>query len=206
MNARRNRGFTLIELIVVLAILGAVTSLGVVTFGQINIAWNETRDRTELDARAEYALDQIRQDIAAIVSPALTGAPLTTTDNTLTDAAFPGAELASDSLLIPLRGMSPAGEEVLAAVRYEVQARDGRRVLTRTQKGLYGEETGAEPVNVAPGVVHFDVQCAGPEDDWREAWTEASLPRSVRVSLVLANPERPERQVARAAVFTVTVR
>ncbi|MFO7976062.1 MAG: type II secretion system protein [Candidatus Hydrogenedentota bacterium] len=205
MDVRRNRGFTLVELILVIAILGVLTTMGVVTFGRINNLWAQARSRTELDARAEYALEQIGQDVAGFVSPGLTGAPLQGKNNVSSDAAFPGAELASDRLIIPVRGSTPAGGEVLAGVEYAVQAEGGERILRRARMGLYGETTEAKPVTVVAGVVHFNVQYAGEKEEWRDAWDSVQPPSAVRVSLVLAEPERPERQVVREATFPVRV-
>ena len=108
MDARRNRGFTLVELILVIAILGVLSTIGVVMFGRINNLWTQTRNKTELDARAEYALEQVRQDIAAFVSPALTGAPLQGVDSVASDPAFPVVKLASDSLLDMVRMIGQA--------------------------------------------------------------------------------------------------
>ncbi len=205
MNARRTRGFTLVELILVIAILGVLTTMGVVMFGRINHEWTVVKNRTELDATAEYAFGQIRQDLAAFVSPSLTGAPLQGADATSTGAAFPGQQLASDSLVIPLRGTSPEGDDVLAAAKYDVQVLGGTRTLTRSRAGLYGEEVPGEPVTVAPGVVHFNVQFLDAEGNWQDSWDSASPPSAVRVSLVVANPDRPERQVARETQFAVRV-
>ena len=189
MHARTTQGFTLVELILVIAILGILTTMGVVMFGRINNAWTLTRNRTELDAKAEYALDQIRQDLTDLVSPALTGAPLQGADAAVPDAAFPGANAASDTLIIPIRGETPAG---------------AARVLTRTQTGLYGEtQETAPPATVAEGVAQFNVQFLGPDAQWLDAWETAAPPAAVRVSLVVANPDRPERQVARETVFAV---
>ncbi|HOD51024.1 MAG TPA: type II secretion system protein [Candidatus Hydrogenedentes bacterium] len=205
MDARRNRGFTLVELILVIAILGVLSTIGVVMFGRINNLWTQTRNKTELDARAEYALEQVRQDIAAFVSPALTGAPLQGVDSVASDPAFPGVKLASDSLLIPIRGTTPAGGEVLAAVKYAVVAESGTRILTRAPMGLYGEAGEAKSTEVTEGVAQFNVQYAGPEGQWQDAWDGAQPPSAVRVSLVVAEPGRPERQVAREAIFAVHV-
>jgi prepilin-type N-terminal cleavage/methylation domain-containing protein len=205
MDARRNRGFTLVELIFVIAILGVLTTMGVVMFGLVNNLWAQTRARTELDARAEYALEQIRQDMAAFVSPALTGAPLQGRDNAMTDPAFPGVQLASDSLLVPMRGLTATGGEVLAAAQYAVKSEGGERTLMRTPMGLYGEPAKAKPVTVVPGVVHFNVQYGGAEEKWQDNWDSVQSPSAVRVSLVLAEPERPERQAAREAIFAVRV-
>ncbi len=204
MHARTTQGFTLVELILVIAILGILTTMGVVMFGRINNAWTLTRNRTELDAKAEYALDQIRQDLTDLVSPALTGAPLQGADAAVPDAAFPGANAASDTLIIPIRGETPAGAEMLAAAKYAVQAAGGARVLTRTQTGLYGEtQETVPPATVAEGVAQFNVQFLGPDGQWLDAWETAAPPAAVRVSLVVANPDRPERQVARETVFAV---
>jgi hypothetical protein len=173
-------------------------------FGRLTNAWTLTRNRTELDATAEYALKQIRQDLTDLVSPALTGAPLQGTDASVPDAAFPGANAASDTLIIPLRGKTSAGSETLAAVKYAVQDMGGARVLTRTQTGLYGgTQDNLAAIKVADGVAQFNVQFLGPEGQWRDAWETAATPAAVRVSLVVANPDRPERQVARETVFAV---
>ena len=205
MEARRNRGFTLVELILVIAILGVVTTMGVVTLGLINEKWKQVQTRTELDAVAEYALGQVRQDMAAFVSPSLTGAPLQGMNSETADAAYPGTQLATDRLVIPTRGATPEGGEVLAAVKYAVENPEGARVLTRTRTGLYGDPTQAQPVNVAEGMVHFNVQFKDPEGQWQDAWDSVSPPLAVRVSLVVADTDRPERQVARVAEFAVRV-
>ena len=159
MHARTTQGFTLVELILVIAILGILTTMGVVMFGRINNAWTLTRNRTELDAKAEYALDQIRQDLTDLVSPALTGAPLQGADAAVPDAAFPGANAASDT---SPSGARPGGRQMLAAANTPFRPRAAPACDTH-QTGVRRNPETAPPATVAEGVAQFNVQFLGPD-------------------------------------------
>ena len=71
MRARSTRGFTLLELIVVIGLMAIVTAWASSAFFKMSDAWRRISLRAELDARADQALDQMRADFAEVLSPEL---------------------------------------------------------------------------------------------------------------------------------------
>ena len=47
------RGFTLLELIVTISILGVVTSIGMNAFNQLTTAWTDVRAESDLNRQAD---------------------------------------------------------------------------------------------------------------------------------------------------------
>ena len=70
---RRSDGFTLLEILVVAAIIGVVMTMGTSTFVGVTRAWNEQRAITDLDDQARAALESIRQDVESTLSSEVSG-------------------------------------------------------------------------------------------------------------------------------------
>ncbi|MCP4641839.1 MAG: prepilin-type N-terminal cleavage/methylation domain-containing protein, partial [bacterium] len=123
-------GFTLMELLVVLAIMGVASTMGMVTFSRMNSIWSETKGRTEMDRKAEDALNSMREDLAAVQSPGSTGAPLVGTAANAQDPRFWGVTFANDNIVIPVAGAQ--------SVTYAIERTKDGANLVRKVGPLYG--------------------------------------------------------------------
>ncbi len=72
----RKSGFTLLELIVVIACLGVISSVGVQMFVVMTTAWNSLKIRTELNSRADSIFNQMRLDFGEVLSARQSGVML----------------------------------------------------------------------------------------------------------------------------------
>jgi prepilin-type N-terminal cleavage/methylation domain-containing protein len=205
-------GFTIIEIIVVIALMGIVTSLGTMAFIEMTQLWNQTRARAELDARADMIFKHFREDIGRIISPVISGVPVRGNSRTTKDnERFFDIELADDEIVLPvLMATVPDNNTVAATVLYHVEREGGSDTLVRVAGDLSDETPSGARTEVAHGVLRFRVEYAGMggDADWVPGWSGPTLPQAIRVSLTLADPEisggRGE-QISRKAIFTVPV-
>ena len=202
-------GFTLLELLVVLAIMAVVTGIGTVAFIQMTDYWSGLRYRTELDRRAEGVFDNIRDDLASVIASPLSSKSIAGTSENVKNAGelFFNIPLANDTLSIPTMVRDGAGNAVPTVVTYAVtREEDTDPTLVRSQRALGSEEAEAATQNVAAGVLQFRVEYTADGSEWVADWPEGALPRAIRVSLNLAVPGNPLlEQVARERVFPVHV-
>jgi prepilin-type N-terminal cleavage/methylation domain-containing protein len=188
-------GFTLMELLVVLAIMGVASTMGMVTFARMNSIWSETKGRTDMDRKAEDALKSIREDLATVVSPGSTGAPLAGMTGNAQDSRFWGVAFANDSIVIPVAGAQ--------SVTYAIERTKDGANLVRKVGPLYGGKSVDQVV--ATDVLQLRIEYADSAGAWQKDWKGDTLPEAVRVSVSLVNPSRETEQIARKAVFPINV-
>lgn len=203
---RRSSGFTIVELLVVIVVMGVVTTMGVVALGKMMGYWGQTRSRAELDARAEYALDQMGKDFASVASAKLSGVSLQGKSGTAQEKRFWGFSLEDDRVVIPV--WTPDGA---SKVQYRVVREEGNEpVLVRTTGPLLGEDVSGGPTAIAHGVYQFCVEYSPPagagSPEWTRDWSAAELPGAVRVCLVVVDESSADVQVSRQAQFPIRVK
>lgn len=203
MNRRRRpAGFTLMEVLVVIALMGIVTTLGFNVFLKMTDAWQSTRTRTALDRTAAQAFNAIREDLSHVVSPSLVGLALSGVDGTTRDdTRFFGIDLGDDSLaLSTLAPMGAEGVERAVVVKYYVRRGSGQETLVRA--------IGSQETEVAEGVVSLEFEYAAPDGLWQSEWNSDKLPKAVRVSMTLLNPDMAVQmgeQIVRKAIIPIYV-
>ncbi len=204
-------GFTLLELLVVIALMGVATSMGMVMLSRVSDQWRSTSVRASLDDRAAYVFGQIRQDLADVLSASLSGLSIQGVSQTAS-SALPGAAavVPDDTLTIPVE-LAPAPNAPLqrAGITYHIERKDDECTLMRTARLAANKAAGASlgSVKVADGVLAMRVEYQGRAagDAWQPQWSKPSLPGAVRVSITLRDPERTYEQIARKAVFPIEV-
>lgn len=209
-NAGGGRGFTLLELLVVIALMGVATSMGMVMLSGVWDAWNSTSARVSLDDRAAYIFDQMRQDFAEALSANLSGASIQAITRTAQGNVPGSGAVADDQVVIPVELASvPNALPQRADIGYAIERKDGACALMRTARLSDNPASrGNAPVSsvkVADGVLAMRVECLGraPGDTWQPQWSKPVLPGAVRVSIVVIDPDRPYEQTARKAVFPI---
>lgn len=204
-------GFTLIELIMVISVLSVVSTLCVTAFIGLTRYWDDTHAMTELSGQADDAIASIRDDLNRALSLDVSGVPLQGVPNDYRDSSrFFDWEMADDRIVIPALVRDMAGSETPRSVMYRIDREGSRDKLVRTVGDLGTETPSSGRFEVIPraDVIRFRLEYASDDGGWRwqPRWGRArSLPRAVRVSLALADPNRPDRQIARKAVLPIRV-
>ena len=197
----RRGGFTLLELLVSLAVLSVVSTLAVSAFISASDYWNDLCATVQLEKNATAALDSMGEDFARILPSRLSNTALRgTTGNFLDDSHFWQATFEDDRVEVAVDQYNAASKHrETATVAYSIDRHSKVPRLVRTAKGSAATET-VVAANVAG--LRFSWYDG---KQWSDAWEQAGLPRAVRVSLSLIDPVRPGRNLARTAVFNVNV-
>lgn len=200
---RRSRGFTLVEMLVVISIIGVVSTLGISIFFRITDRWADTRDRFVLDQIADQMFDELRRDFADIVSPKLCGAPLTGVSSDIRTAV----ELANDTISFPMLAPDADGRRHPALVTYLVGERkkDKSGALVRQMISLDAPSATPASLELTQGVLRLRFEYLGADGVCKREWTAQELPLTVRASIVLTNPEVARGQVARKMEFPIAL-
>ena len=209
---QRKNGFTLLELIMVIALMGVATTLGVTMLFKISDAWRQTAIRCELDNRAEHIFKSIEKDMAEMLSPSATGIPFKAEAGTATleKEPFYKAQVERDRLIVPTKLTmrdDPKAELTHVDVEYAVESKEDASRLMRIERVPGVAENKWPQLEIDKAVISFRIESLAREAGatWQPGWTKTTTPRAVRVSVVLANPNNPQDQIVRMAVFPVEV-
>ena len=214
---KRSRGFSLIELLTVLAVLAVVTTIGTTMFFKVNDLWRKTTIRGQLDDTVARVDKELGRDLGMTLSSTLSGVAIQGVRReaeVAVDLAAVEADVVQrqddDWVIIPveevdLKSLQPRRYNVLYRVqRASEEALAG--TLVRESFALDGavpEEVSGMPL--ASGVQAVRAQYYDGEA-WRDAWSEGHNPEAVRVTLVLQDEARPWEQVARMLSYPVHVK
>ncbi len=207
---RRSAGFTLLEMLVVIMIIGAAMTMGTSTFVTVTQVWNERRAISELDGQAQAAIESIRADLASALSSDMSGVGLSGSSRELKDdRTYPPWAHADDDFSFAVESADAArGNAALAKIGYRVERTGATGTLVRTTGPISGEfPEGGRLELVSARVQGFSVEylAAGPGAAWSETWAGPGFPRAVRVGLALESSVRPEFQTSRKAVIPIHV-
>ncbi len=75
-TSRANRGFTLLELLVVVSLMAVATGMGTVILIKMFSLWTDLKVGAELDRNSQAAFSAIEQDLSQAVSVQLAGVAL----------------------------------------------------------------------------------------------------------------------------------
>ena len=202
-----SRGFSLIELIVVIGILSVVLSLGSTMFFDITNAGNHSARVLRVEEIANQAFSTLRRDFTQMLSSESAGSTISGEDReTQDDQLAWGMSLANDRVTLPVSTKNPRTNLVEEhSVLYRI-GRDGSGSsrLERLQTPL-NEMNPDGPVQVvAGGVTAMDLEYHDGVS-WRPSWDKRQAPEAVRISLTLMSENYPMEQISRKAAFTLHV-
>lgn len=218
-GAKRPGGFTLVEILVALAILGVIVSIVSATFSGALGAQSAAERRAATTHAARTALDRLSQDLTSAFVRRAQAPGTVAVGLELDHREIEGAS--RDRLTFPTFGRPIGGGDDptsdAALVEYELVVSDDRRdwrLVRREASRLDPEALARAPGDVvAERVVGFEVKLYDGKE-WVSAWNDKTkLPRAVEVTIRVA-PEpaagasRPwgEGPLSEARVFTYGTR
>lgn len=205
-----SKGFSLLELLVAIALMGVVTTLGIQAFSMLTSAFHETRVLSELNDKAEDAFKDIEKVMADTLSASLSGVSIIGVDREIENKREINRQgNADDRLIIPI--LETGGPlQVSRSIQYQVFREEGRSLLAKTVGSLGDANPSSQRNNIIPDcdVIRFDVTYAtgNTDEPWVNSWTSSELPRAVRVSMTLSEEDNITRQISRKAIYEVHVR
>lgn len=202
----RRRGYTLMELLTVLAVLAVVSTIGMTILFRVNDYWNVTSIRSNLNAAAETAFATMQRDFDQVLSAKRSGISMTGSRRLEEKKRYGLVQLEDDRVTLPVETVQPeTGQIERYNVMYHI-ARDGSTPILMRTLGALGANppAGANHV-VLEGVLSMRVEYHDGVS-WLPEWNQPLLPEAVRVWLVLINPDRPWEQISREAVFAIHVK
>lgn len=182
MAGRGRQGFTLVELLIALAIVGALLAIA---FGGLRVAvaaWTQGEDRAEVHQHLRgVALVLVRAVGAAY--PYRASAGLAPEPVILFRGTAERLELVTQAPPFP----APIPVAFTAVVIGMEQAEEGPALVVR-QRVLPNADPFTEAVVTLsdPGIEGLELRYLNASGDWQDAWdveTENSLPRAVRITL-----------------------
>ncbi len=202
-----SRGFTLLELTVVLTVLSVASTIGMTGLFRMTAYWNELQANMRLNGLATRVFASMADDFDHAVS------------TQVCDAEFQGRRneakeqihlwriaFEDDQLAFPVEILNPVtGQRNRLIVHYAIERNAGASRLTRSVSAPDADSAARTRKQViAPDVVGMRIQYFDGME-WRESWYEPEPPRLVRVSVSVMDSSRPDRQLARTASFPIRV-
>ncbi|PCJ67013.1 MAG: hypothetical protein COA73_00795 [Candidatus Hydrogenedentota bacterium] len=209
---KSKNGFTLVEVLMAIAIMSIVTTLGARSFTTLTSSWNETRILSELNQSIQAAFDTIQRDTQDVLSAELSGVSIIGEHrNAENIREFEKAADADDRVVLPVQGnISGRSLQISASVQYAVDRSGDRIELVRTidQLGSSSPGKGRQVVLFDADATRFRVEYAtgNPANPWVLTWDKSHLPHAVRISMMAVSPDRPWLQVSRKRVFPINVK
>jgi prepilin-type N-terminal cleavage/methylation domain-containing protein len=179
------RGFTLLELLVVLAVLSVLTAIGTRVLFSITDAWKTISVRNALEVRAAEVFDSFRRDFSQIRD---------------------FRDIQPDAISFRVECFNTVSRHTERAnIAYElVRPKTGLPTLERVySSGGETPESGNRGV-LAEGVVAWRIELFD-GTLWKQDWVNPAMPKAVRVSMVLQDKDRPWEQISRTVVFPIFV-
>ena len=196
---RNNGGFTLIELIVALFVIGVISFISTDVWFTIMDNWEATSTRARLETAADNVFDEMRADFDCLLAPSLAGASIS---GVSTEAEAGEPSLALDSLTLPVERLNVlTGLREASLVTYRIvrptgdddNEPAGDPVLQRVVRPLDAPENKGRPQTILTGASAMQIQYFN-GTRWLADWKAKTLPELVRVSLLVL----PEAEDARA--------
>jgi prepilin-type N-terminal cleavage/methylation domain-containing protein len=202
-------GFTLLELLTVMAILSIVSTLGVKAFLDMSGLWNDTTAGMELADKCVDIFGSIRNDVDRVASAQRTGRSVNGIDRleTAPEKLIRRHNPHDDSVILPIlqrnRGTGPWEQ---LSVMYSIERGEGAPKLVRTVGPPDGSTPAAGKMVVCEQVIAMNISYLGNGKAWEDSWSKPDLPTVIRVSISVGRPNRPSEHVTREAIFPIHVK
>ena len=199
-------GFTLLEVMVVLTIMGVITTIGTVAFFRMNDYWNNLQENMRLNKIAGNAFDIFRKDFENVLSVQAFDMPLqgVHSDNE-ENVHFWQISLEDDSITFPVEIFNLFEQESERLwVNYSIDRESDSPRLVRKIMPYENKEGKVIITAVLEDIAGMRIRYFDGES-WQDKWDAFALPKLVCVSISLVDYDKTGRQLARVATFAVPV-
>ncbi len=199
-SRRGAAGFTLAELLITIAIIGIVSSLGLRAYLTAIDYYGLARSKGESDQAIQSAMETIRADVNSVLPSSLTGVSVS---GSVQNRA--GGKTNS-VLMLPVSVPTLAdGRSTAAWVRYDVRYIQESGRLVRSAGPLYQDLKEDAGTDVVFGVLGFNAEYLDDNGAWVSTWPLGQSPVAVRVTLTVRDPDSIlAPAVTRSLVFRVS--
>ena len=210
MMRRKQAGFTLMELLVSLALLSVLSTLGTVTFIMVMDGWNTVEVGMALNSDADNVLDAFQDEFGQVMASALSGQFIRGEKIFFEVPAKTGMARIESRVTLPISAMDVgSGRRRNVDVSYRMGTdEEGKPALMQAVSALGAPipEDAFQAWAPGAGVRAMRVEYQDAQGQWQDDWSANSMPDAVRMSLVFCDANRNYEQIARTAVFAVPVR
>ena len=205
LNSSRS-GFTMLEIIVVLSLMGVVGTIGITGFFRITEYWGVLQENLRLNKSAANAFDAFSKDIDNMLSSEVAGVALQGIHaNTEDNIHFWRITFEDDSITFPAQIINPLTLELeRLLITYAINRGDQEPRLVRSTSLLENPDDITGATLIAEDVTGMRIQYFD-GNTWQEEWNQPTSPRLVRISLSLIDGNRTDGQLARVATFAIQV-
>jgi prepilin-type N-terminal cleavage/methylation domain-containing protein len=200
--SRPNRGFTLLELLLVMSMLGVVSTMGFVGFVKVSYQWNDLVSALTLEKTLARCFTEFRKDFENILPTDCCQRGLEGMRASVEDSRrYWNVNFEDDSVSFPVSIYNP------------LQDRNDRFLVR------YKIERTTESARFIRYVSELDIEDAVPQESFSlenilamrilysdgKRWN-TQMPDAVRISLTCVDPRDPTRHISRMVVFNIHVK
>lgn len=203
---RNKSGFTLLELVVVVSLMGVITTIGVTGFFRMTTHFKTLQENLYLNKSATNAFGVMLQDFENLLAAKVADSPLHGTHADTEDSLhFWRIPFEDDTITFPVEVVNPLTQQrERLRVTYTVERGMNDPRLVRSTTSLLEPLATPSSVVVADNVAGMRLQYFD-GNTWHNDWSAPAHPNLVRVSLSLIAGNRTDGQLARTATFALQV-
>lgn len=196
-------GFSLIEIITVLAILSVLSTIGVVVFSKVMDYRKQTEIKQKINVGFLRFVCRLQEDLDQLVSPTFTDGRIIGERRVEDKKRYQSVPLDDDWFSLPILYENGKGECSVVQVKYYIDRGLGAvPCLVRVLSTSKAENPDGAREIVLPGVWAMRIFYHD-GNTWLDHWREVGYPKGIKVCLVLADENRVWEQSVREYTYWI---
>jgi prepilin-type N-terminal cleavage/methylation domain-containing protein len=201
-----SKGFTLLELVMVLSIMGVVSTIGVGGFFRMTTHWNDLMLTMAQHRSGSSVFAVMKEDFDNMLSGRVCGIGLRGRQADVEDdLRLWRVSFEDDRLNFPVELMNPLTQTKERLIVSYAMDRTTQPCLVRTTTPLGDISKEGTKTVVGQGVCGMRINYFD-GTNWRHQWASLEPPQLVRISLSLMDYDRVDKQLSRVVTFPIMVK